>query len=403
MIDFMKLKIVEEIKLSLSNILDSKPLFYAKIDYDRMPNIYSKLKDKLPKSKIIHIVGTNGKGTTGRFLATALSKIAKTGHFTSPHISKLNERFWIDGSDVLDESLERNSSKLNSLLNKEDLESLSYFEYITLMSAFVFEDCEYLVLEAGLGGERDATSVFEVELNLFTPIAFDHTDFLGDNIKQIATTKIKATKSKAILGLQKYKEVDDIFNTLSISMGFNGNTVQEMLTNDDYVIADKVKQYLTLSNFFYENLLLSIAALKSLGVIYSLDSFKDFEIFGRLSKISKNICVDVGHNELASEAIARYYQDKKIILVYNSYNDKDFNKILGNLKPIIKELHLIDVKNDRMALPSKIRDVCLDLDIVCKNFVSVNMLDEYLVFGSFSVVQVFMECFNEKQIYDNYT
>ena len=389
--------------MSLSNILDQKPLFYAKIDYDRMPNVYSKIKDKLPKQKIIHIVGTNGKGTTGRFLATALSKVAKTGHFTSPHISKLNERFWIDGRDVSDDILEKSSLSLNSLLSKEDLDSLSYFEYITLLSAFVFEGCEYLVLEAGLGGERDATAVFEAELNLFTPIALDHTDFLGENIKQIATTKIKASKSKAILGVQKYKEVEDIFYSLSKTMGFEAKTIQKILTNDDYVIANEVKQYLTLSNFFYENLLLCIAALKSLGVIYSLDSFKDFKIFGRLSRISKNICVDVGHNELASEAIAEFYKDKKIVLVYNSYNDKDFNKILSNLKPIIKELHLIDVKNDRMATKSEIKRVCLDLDIVCKDFVGVNMLDEYLVFGSFSVVQVFMECFNEKQIYDNNT
>ena len=90
----------------LSTFLHAKPLYYDTIDYERMPRIYAGIKSQLPYAKIIHIIGTNGKGTTGRFLATALHKKGfNVGHYTSPHIVKFNERIWKNGSDVSDEEL----------------------------------------------------------------------------------------------------------------------------------------------------------------------------------------------------------------------------------------------------------------------------------------------------------
>lgn len=73
--------------MQLEAFLAQKPLFYDVIDYDRFPNAYQSIKDRFTLPKIIHLVGTNGKGSTGRFLATALSRFGKkTGHYTSPHI-----------------------------------------------------------------------------------------------------------------------------------------------------------------------------------------------------------------------------------------------------------------------------------------------------------------------------
>ncbi len=164
----------------LSEFLEKKPLYYDKIDYERMPRIYQKIKSALPTPKIIHLIGTNGKGTTGRFLASALlNKGLKVGHYTSPHILKFNERIWLNGADIADEILENTHNKLLVLLEKSDAERLSYFEYTTLLAMVAFAECEYVVLEAGLGGEYDATAVFPKELTLFTPIDFDHTAFLG--------------------------------------------------------------------------------------------------------------------------------------------------------------------------------------------------------------------------------
>ncbi|MDP2078616.1 MAG: bifunctional folylpolyglutamate synthase/dihydrofolate synthase, partial [Sulfuricurvum sp.] len=92
--------------MNLESFLASKPLFYNVIDYERFPKAYLSVAPLLRIPKIIHIVGTNGKGSTGRFLATALHRLGKkTGHYTSPHIMQFNERIWIDGEDIANADL----------------------------------------------------------------------------------------------------------------------------------------------------------------------------------------------------------------------------------------------------------------------------------------------------------
>ena len=94
--------------MSVNEFLEKKPLFYKEIDIFRMPRAYSLIKDKIKIPPVIHIVGTNGKGSTGRFLAhTLLKRGYSVGHYTSPHILKFNERIWINGSDISDENLEK--------------------------------------------------------------------------------------------------------------------------------------------------------------------------------------------------------------------------------------------------------------------------------------------------------
>jgi dihydrofolate synthase/folylpolyglutamate synthase len=192
----------------LEDFLSAKPLYYDKIDYTRMPSIYKRIKSYLPKPKIIHIIGTNGKGTTGRFLASALHSLGfTTGHYTSPHIFEFNERIWKNGKNVDNNILQIAHEELQNILTKDDSDALSYFEYTTLLSMLVYKECEYIVMEAGLGGEHDATAVFDKILTLVTPIAYDHEAFLGSSLKEIASTKLKAIQNSAILATQRYDEV----------------------------------------------------------------------------------------------------------------------------------------------------------------------------------------------------
>ena len=164
----------------LEDFLAQKPLYYKKIDYTRMPRAWESVREHFTLPTIIHVIGTNGKGSTGRFLAHYLYKIGhRVGHYSSPHISKFNERIWIDGADIPDTILEQTHEKLQTFLSDEFIESLSYFEYTTLLGMLAFEGFEYVVLEAGLGGEYDATAVFGSDLTLITPISLDHEAFLG--------------------------------------------------------------------------------------------------------------------------------------------------------------------------------------------------------------------------------
>jgi dihydrofolate synthase/folylpolyglutamate synthase len=138
---------------------------------------------------------------------------------------------------------------------------------------------------------------------------------------------------------------------------------------------------------------LAIAALAYLKIEYTAQNFYNARLFGRLSVLEKNILVDVGHNELAAEVIAESLKDKKYILVYNSYQDKNYREILSILKPVISRVELIDVYNARIAESGFLQDALEALDIKYTKFKEIDKKEHYLVFGSFSVVEAFLKVY----------
>ena len=378
----------------MQDFLESKPLYYTEIDYTRMPRAYESIKDKLQLPKIIHIIGTNGKGTTGRFLATALhNQSYKVLHYTSPHILEFNERIWIDGTNISDEQLESLHQELLTLLNQEFIESLSYFEYTTFLAVLAARECDYLILEAGLGGEYDATSVFKNVLTLVTPIDKDHEAFLGETIENIATTKLNAVQTKAILAKQKHQDVYTVAKEIASQKNVPITTVEHYITKEDDEKIFQITQQNTLPAYLIENLRLSISALKELGIEYTPNDFLNSKLFGRLTQLSQNILIDVGHNALAAEAIYEVLKGSKYTLVYNSYKDKDYKQILKILKPIIKELLVIEVVDSRIEKRENLESALIDLNISFKQFEKIDDNESYLVFGSFSVVEEFLKVY----------
>ncbi|WP_415396478.1 bifunctional folylpolyglutamate synthase/dihydrofolate synthase [Sulfurimonas sp. CS5] len=383
----------------LQDFLNAKPLYYDEIDYSRMPRIYEKIKPYLPMPKIIHLIGTNGKGTTGRFLATALYSLGfNVGHYTSPHILEFNERVWINGKNAESETLEAAYEELETLLSKDDSDALSYFEYTTLLSLLVYKECDYVVMEAGLGGEYDATAVFDKVLTLVTPIAYDHEAFLGNSIKEIATTKLNAIQNNAILSLQKETEIYDIAEAMAEENSLNIQRVSQVLDADDEQKIAKIAKKLKLESYLVQNLALSISALKFLNIEYNNNNFTDARLFGRLTRISENVIVDVGHNPLAAEAIREALSPEKYVLIYNSYQDKDYKKILEILKPIINKVEIISINDKRAEAEDRLKRTLNDLEIEYSIFKSVTPNIKYLVFGSFSVVEAFMKRQNKSGI-----
>ncbi|MBU1990731.1 bifunctional folylpolyglutamate synthase/dihydrofolate synthase [bacterium] len=380
----------------LQHFLDNKPLYYDEIDYTRMPRVYEKIKSHIRLPEIIHIIGTNGKGTTGRFLASALhAKGFNTGHYTSPHILRFNERIWLNGENASDEMLDAIHKELQALLSDEDASALSYFEYTTFLAMMLYRECDYVVLEAGLGGEYDATAVFAKLLTLVTPIDIDHEAFLGTDIKQIATTKLNAMQKNMILGYQKYEDVYEIACEIARDKDAKVSKVSELLTEDDLKNIQEISQDLKLVPYLQENLMLSISALKFLELQYSPADFKDAKLFGRLSAIGENILLDVGHNPLAAKSILKALEGTKYTLVYNSYKDKNYKEILAILKPIIQSVEIIDVYDARIESKALLQRTLKDLKIEYSAFEKVNPHARYLVFGSFSVAEAFLKALDE--------
>jgi len=379
--------------MKLEKFLEEKPLYYKEIDYQRFPHIYEQIKHHFSLPKIIHIVGTNAKGSTGRALAYMLYKQGiKVGHYSSPHVLKFNERIWFNNKNIDDETLEKYHQKLLSLLTQEQSDKLSYFEYTTLLAMLFFCDtCQYVVLEAGLGGEYDATNVFDKVLSLITPIGYDHTAFLGSDIKQIATTKINSVRTNFVVAKQTEKEVYAVALNKAKELGVDCFFAQSYLDEEFY---ESLKEYLkvhTYPSFFYDNFSTAFCGVCLLGFPVHIQDLENFEILGRCQRIASNITIDVGHNVMAAQALLEHFSQRKVNLVYNSYNDKDYKKILNILSPIIKKVEILPIQNIR-ALDEKLLTQTLEeLELEYTLFKKIDNDKDYLVFGSFSVLEEFLQ------------
>ena len=375
-------------KTNLQEFLKYKTLYYDKIDFTVVKSSWEKLSTKIKLPFVIHIVGTNGKGSTGRFLAHYLyKKDFKVLHYSSPHIVKFNERIWINGNDVKDEELEVAHKFLQDLYDVEILQKLTYFEYTTLLAFYLSKDFDYLVLEAGLGGEFDATNVVENDLSLITTIGLDHQSFLGNSVREIAMTKMRSVDNKMLVGYQLY---DDVIKT--------AYEVKEQIKNernrdieivqvkefDKYSINDKFANYLK------RNLHLVIACLNELKIDIDLKLFDDVPLFGRCQRILPNVTIDVGHNPLAAQMIVKEFGNRKITLIYNSYGDKDYEGVLKILKPIIKKIIIIELDDKRIVDKNNLLKIINELNIINEDKITIEQNEEYLVFGSFLVVEKFL-------------
>lgn len=379
--------------MKLLEFLNSKPLYYKKINYKRMPDIYAKYREFLPLKPIIHIVGTNGKGSTGRWLALMLKEAGyKVGHYTSPHILEYNERFWIDGKNADEELLDKNHKKLFDILG-DDRELLSYFEYSTLLAPLVFSDCDFVIFEAGLGGEYDATNVFEKALSIITPIGFDHEDFLGDTLEKISTTKINSIETNTIISPQNSDEILQIAKKIANKKNINLIQIDDDFYHDNLSNIEEYCKRYGYPEFFQDNLFTALRAASELQIEVDFGTLPPLDLRGRFEKIADNITLDVGHNPLSAKKISQCFKEKKVILIYNSFEDKDIYEILLNLKPIILWVELIKFSaKDRKIGEERVIEVLKQLGIKYKYFEKdVNKRYDYLVYGSFHVSESFLK------------
>ena len=375
--------------------LEQKPLYYDEIDYNRFPTIYDEIKHHFTKNQtIIHLIGTNGKGSTGRFIAQVLYKHnISVGHYSSPHIRAFNERIWINGKDTPDQTLENAHKKLQSILSKEHSKALSYFEYTTLLAMLCFASCEVILLEAGLGGEYDATAVFEHTYTVITPIDFDHQAFLGETLREIATTKLNIMAKEAVIAKQKHQEVEHIAK--KIAQKKNANLVFVTKDNNAQRLAQEVATEQNMPLYLQENLATAIVMLQKLNISPKKEDFYHKGLFGRCTQIAPNIIVDVGHNPLAAQALYDTLKPDKYILIYNTYGDKEYEKILTILQPIILHVEIIPVFSQRVEEREKLQNILKQLKIQYCSFKQIQNNKRYLVFGSFMVVEEFLKQIDE--------
>ncbi|WP_415858788.1 Mur ligase family protein [Campylobacter molothri] len=389
------------IQNKVSDFLAKKNLCYDRIDRFLMFRMYEKYKNQLLAKPIIQIIGTNGKGSTGRFLAQLLENIGyNVGHYTSPHIFDFKERFYKNKGIVCKEELEQTHEKLEKIF-KEELNKLSYFEYATFLAAVLFRKCDYVIFEAGLGGEYDATSVFEKKMSIFTKIGFDHMQILGDSLEKIARTKLKVMSEKTLISSEQEEIVLEIAkkiaNLKKVELIFSSKFEGKYKS----LIQNYVQKY-NLPLYLKHNLILALNAFEILAskekIEPALAKLEKLSLKGRLEQLEPNLYIDVGHNVMAATALRDQFMGEKLILVYNSYQDKDVFKILKTLKPIIDTIKIYKyISIERKLMSDEIYNIANILGIKCEEFSFLEKQKKTLVFGSFALVENFLKEWSDKK------
>jgi len=347
----------------------------------RVKSILSKLGNpEATLSNVIHIAGTNGKGSTLAFLKSCLiENNYSVNAFVSPHLKTLNERIIIKGSIIDDDSLDQVIRECFSILGKK---KISFFEFMTACAFELFKrnTSDWSLIEVGMGGSYDATnSIPNKDLSIITPISLDHEIFLGETIKKIATEKLGIInhKSTVVFGPQEESLEDLIKDNLSQknSTGFfygRDWTIKKINKIIKYEDGDNKIEFQSIGlkgDHQIINAGMCIASLKILQKKEKIElndnQIKDgiAKTFwpGRLMELSRglkiinndscDIWVDGCHNPAGSNVIAEEIirmnekNKKETVLILGMSKDKKIDKFLDNFKGIINEILVVPIKN----------------------------------------------------------
>ena len=324
--------------------LAARRRFGMKPGLDAIRGTCAALGDPQKSFSAIHIAGTNGKGAVCAMLDAALRASGlRVGRYTSPHLVKLNERFFLDGAPIGDDALSAAAEKVAKIAPAD----LTFFEALTAVAFLVYADAkvDYAVLETGLGGRLDATNVCVPELCVITRIGLDHCDWLGDTVEQIASEKAGIIKPHVpvVLG-ENLPEVRAVVEARAKEVG-----APFFYAPDVASAADVPRDFPLGGTFNRENAVTALAALKVLGK-GDASGFADVVWPGRFQRV-ENFIIDGAHNPPAAHALAEALRElhlsEPLALIAGFCGDKDVGEVLSILAPFVKKGYAVRTNNPR--------------------------------------------------------
>jgi dihydrofolate synthase/folylpolyglutamate synthase len=331
--------------------------------------------------KCVHIAGTNGKGSTAATLQSMLIASGyKTGLFVSPHLLSFTERISTSGITITEAEVARYAIDIRDL--SQGL-SPTFFEVVTLMGLLYFKHkgVDWAVMETGLGGRLDSTNVIEPACTIITPVAMDHSDYLGDTIQEIAAEKAGIIKQDVPLILApQVAEARDTITARAAELN-----AQVLLCGKDfsYQLSEKSAEFsyssrtLSIKNithplkgeYQYMNAALAIAALEQIlpGADHPTivrDGLASLKWPGRLQEIEPGIHIDGAHNPAAAEALGRELLASgmtDICLLIGVMQDKNIREILSPLLPLAKQIIFTSPDYGRSANAEDLKALALEM------------------------------------------
>lgn len=344
----------------------------AKLGLERITALLDTLGDPQRCCRLVHVAGTNGKGSTCAMIEAGLRAAGRTtGLYTSPHLVEPTERIQIQGEPISRArfawAFDRVHEAAEGMLEAGTLDlHPTYFETVTAMAFLLFRGAELdtAVVEVGMGGRLDATNVALPELCVITAVDFDHRQFLGDTIEQIAAEKAGILKRgiPAVFSPQRPEVAQVLLSeakgpcTWAEDYPITGLELQAR--GSRFQVAGETVECPLAGEHQVENARTAAIALRQLGV--SPEGIARTKWPGRLEQVSATpeIVLDGAHNAAGTRALVnylrRFYSDRKIWLIYGVMRDKDVSEMAGILFPLAHRVILTAPANSRAMPPEDI-------------------------------------------------
>ena len=348
---------------------------------ERIQALCDKLGNPEQGLSVIHVAGTNGKGSAVAMLSSILQAAGyRVGTYTSPHLDRYNERFIINGQEISDEDFANEISLIKEIcteLKTEGKDVPTLFEIVTgaAFHYFAEQQVDILILEVGLGGKYDATNIISSPLlSLIMSISIDHTDFLGDSIEKIAAEKAGIIKKSCPVVLYSQDEI--VYNIMwtiakeknapffcpdHTEINISSQTLEGTVfsvKSDLYSMNDL--ELPLLGTYQIGNcitVLEACAVLRKNGLYLSDEAIrkglKQARWAGRMEICGKEplILLDGAHNadgilQLAN-SISTYFEDKKVTLILGVLGDKEYHKMAEHILPHADAVILTEPHSER--------------------------------------------------------
>jgi len=372
-------------------------------------------------AQVITVAGTNGKGTTCAFLEEILIQAGyKVGVYSSPHIQRYTERLRINKHEMAEQLHCDAFAKIESLRGDT---SLSYFEYVTLgcLDIMKAQQCDFILLEVGLGGRLDATNVVESDVSVVTTIGIDHIDWLGDDREKIGFEKagvFRALKPVICGELDAPQSLQDHATNIKADIRYAGKDFNTQITDNSWSWSGKKTiTGLPLTLMPLQNAATALAVIEALALNLSDALLKQAigaaQLAGRLQKVSVagqvDTYLDVAHNPqsaayLSSQLPLLRKPQGKIFAIVGMLQDKDLSGTFTAINANIDHYHLISLhcyrgasqqtllqhyqaSNDAIAEVDCFDDIKSAYSAVLSTATS---RDTIIVFGSFYTISDFL-------------
>jgi dihydrofolate synthase/folylpolyglutamate synthase len=312
-----------------------------------------------PWSRVIHVAGTNGKGSVCAMIDSILrAQRYRTGLFTSPHLVTFRERIRLNGEMVTEEAVASGLTAIRDLVTDWDPHP-TFFEVTTALALKCFSKAkiDIVILETGMGGRLDATNAIQSDVSVITPIDFDHEKWLGQSLGEIAAEKAGIIKRKVpVVSAAQRPEAEEAIRTRAA----------ECEAPIEYVAASSMETPIALAGSYQkQNAALAIAALRAVkidtGESAIVRGLANVEWPARFQRWNERTIIDGAHNPAAAGILAESWReifgDQRATLILAVLSDKDLRGICAALAPISNYVLLPKIRSARAAAPKELAKV----------------------------------------------